>query len=134
MPTKLLYISRQSSSCFSCWDFVFVAFLCFSRAVLFSYVSLVYIDRVHLSSLKMNCRLKKKKKKFDVNVVPTLTRSIHACFSWLEPVRTSCDSCVRGTRGGYCGVALLNCLSSHGLCIPLDFISPSPVDFWMFIF
>lgn len=73
-----------------------------------------------------------------MNVVHSLTPSIQVCFPWLDTIRPSCDSCVRCTHGGSCGhqwrCTLINCLSSHSLCILLDSISPSAVDSWMSIF
>lgn len=111
----------------------FAAFLCSSRAVFSSFtVSFSLVNNKDSSFISEN----------EVTLwyeCSTHPQAFHSgVFPWLDTIRTGCDSYVRCIHGGYCGgqwsCTLINCLSSHSLCIPLESIPPSAVDSWMFIF
>lgn len=137
MPTQLLYISEQSSSCSYWWFFFFflLPFIVLPGLSCSSFMSLsvflVYIDK---SSSFMSDQELQVTQWYECSTHPHTFRS--GVFSLVrdnqDQVWFLCEALMEAAGVGG-GGALFRCLRSPGFCIPLDSISPSAVDFWMFI-
>lgn len=127
------YIPGQRSSCpsYLCISFLCCLSLFFQGCFLFFYCLSLVNDKDSFFISENEVTLW-----YECSTHPQAFHS--GVFPWLHTIRTGCDSYVWCIHGGYCGgqwsCTLINCLSSHSVCIPLESIPPSAVDSWMFIF
>lgn len=130
------YINYIPGQCSSCPSHLCISFLCCLS--LFFQGCFLFFYRLSLVNDKDSSFIPENEVTlwYECSTHPQAFNS--GVFPWLDTIRTGCDSYVRCIHGGYCGgqwsCTLINFLSSHSFCNPLESIPHSAVDSWMFIF